>query len=169
MQIIISKHQRNFKNNSNEINLHAFKKSKLNYFHQICMIKQKCWSDFLQNAKDKKTFQVYKYIKSRILEKTPFIIFENQTNVDFHKKCNAFVKVLFSALLQNHELRNFDFSNFENFMKWSKSIANKIENSIKTFNSKKVCELNKINFHIIQKTYKKISKLFNFFYIHLIN
>ena len=81
----------------------------------------------------------------------------------------AFVKALFPTSSQNNELDSHFIDLDENFMKWPKSIANEVKNSIKTFNSKKACGSDGINFHIIQKAYGKISKLFDFFYIHLID
>ncbi len=55
-----------YKNFFTHKSLMKFKKSRLKYFHEIRSTKQKCWSDFLQNAKNKKIFQAYKYIKSRV-------------------------------------------------------------------------------------------------------
>ncbi len=63
---IMVKNRWAYKNFFTHESLMKLKKNKLKYFHEISLTKQKCWSDSLRNAKNKKIVQAYKYIKSRV-------------------------------------------------------------------------------------------------------
>ena len=51
--------------------------------------------NFLKNAKDKNIFKAYKFIKSVQVEKISAIQFNNQLNITFNQKCNAFLQAMY--------------------------------------------------------------------------
>ena len=159
MKKTMFKNRRNYKNNPTEFNWNKFKNSRLIYFHQIRSNKEQCWNEFLQNAKNKKIFYAYKYIKIQSIEKLSSIMHDNKMHVDFSNKCDVFIKAVYLKFTLNE--KNEDSNTWNENTDWSKITTNKIANTINSFNLKKTCGPNGLNFHIIQKIYKIISELFN--------
>ena len=55
--------------------------------------------NFLKNAKNKNIFKAYKFIKLVQIEKISAIQFNNQLNITFNQKCNAFLQAMYSKQL----------------------------------------------------------------------
>jgi uncharacterized membrane protein YgaE (UPF0421/DUF939 family) len=158
---ILSKNRRTYKNLSTHENLMKFKKSRLKYFHEIRSAKQKCWNDFLQNAKNKEVFQAYKYTISRVFEKMSSIQYENRLNINFKDKCDTFIKTMYSKNSISHNKSTDYIETNSNTMQWPDLNHIEIENAKKFVNLFKVCYPDEINWQISQKVYATISKSFN--------
>lgn len=166
---IMFKDRRAYKKYSTHGNMMKFKESRLKYFHEIRSAKQKYWSDFLQNAKNKKIFYAYKYIKPRVFEKMPSIQYEDRLNITFQEKCDAFIKAIYSKIsIIDDENIDYIETNSKR-MQWLSLNHTEIENAIKFVNLLKACESDGINWQIIQKAYAIISKLFHLLYSKLLD
>ena len=64
------------------------------------MAKSKCWNNFLENAKNKDIFKAFQYTKQTRVEKLPILQYQTENRhlkaITFNKKCDAFMKVLFT-------------------------------------------------------------------------
>lgn len=60
------------------------------YYDAIKAAKNQFWTNFLNNAKEKKVFQTYKFIKSRLIEKL-FLIqnLQKKLKIKFNEKCEV--------------------------------------------------------------------------------
>ena len=77
------------------------KRSRNGDFKTIREAKNKSWTNFLNNAKNKEVFQVYKYTKSRNIEKLFSISHNDGIKIHFEEKCNALIEAFFSFSLEN--------------------------------------------------------------------
>ena len=78
-----------------------FKKSSNDYFNAIREVKNKSWTNFLNNAKSKEVFQAYKYTKSRNVEKLSFISHNDKIKIHLEEECDALIEAIFSFSLEN--------------------------------------------------------------------
>ena len=115
--------KRQWKKSRIESNWDLFKNSKNNYFHAIRKAKNKSWTKFLNNAKRKKVFQIYRYTKSRSVEKLSFISHKIEIKIQFDEKCDALIEAIFPLLSEENKKEN---------KKESKKSYRKL--NIKTFN-----------------------------------
>ena len=123
------------------------------------------WLNYLKNADNKKIFDAYKYIKNKDFDKIPSISYQNKTHVNFEEKCDAFIHVYYSNQIPNTD--GFIFDIHENQLLWKSLAETELKTVINSFNGKKICEPDEINFTIIQKIYKIISKTFELLYSKL--
>ncbi len=65
------------------------------YHNAIKLIKNQFWINFLNNVKEKKVFQAYKFTKSRLIEKL-FLIqnLQKELKIEFNEKCKTFLKAM---------------------------------------------------------------------------
>ena len=119
----------------------------------------------MENADNKEIFDAYKYIKNKNFDKIPSISYQNKTHVNFEKKCDAFIHAYYFNQIPNTDDLTFD--THENQLPWKKLAETELKTVINSFNSKKTYKPNEINFTIIQKTYKIISKTFELLYLKL--
>ena len=155
-----SKHKIVRKNNPT-LNVNIYKETRTRYFEIIHKTKRDMWLSFLKNAKNKKIFDAYKYTKQKNYDKISSIVYQNKLHVNFEEKCENFTHAYYSNQIQNVE-NNFDFkSNMEtNHLPWERLTEDELKEIINSFNGKKACGPDGINFIIIQKTFKIISKTF---------
>ncbi len=138
-----------------------------NLYHDVIkLIKNQFWINFLNNVKEKKVFQTYKFTKSRLIEKL-FLIqnLQKELKIEFNEKCETFLKVMYSSSLKiqiNEELL------LNESIQWLRVIKEKIKHAINFSALRKALELNDILFAIIQWAYKTILKIFNLMYLDLI-
>ncbi len=78
------------------------------YYDAIKLIKNQLWTNFLNNVKEKKVFQTYKFTKSRLIKKLSSIQnLQKELKIKFNEKCEAFLKAMYSSSLKiqiNEEL-----------------------------------------------------------------
>ncbi len=68
------------------------------YHDAIKLIKNQFWINFLNNVKEKKVFQTYKFTKSRRIEKLLSIQnSQKELKIKFNEKCEAFLKAMYSS------------------------------------------------------------------------
>ena len=68
------------------------------YHNAIKLIKNWFWTNFLNKIKEKKVFQTYKFIKSRLIEKLLSIQnAQKKLKTEFNKKCETFLKAMYSS------------------------------------------------------------------------
>ena len=165
--------KRQWKNFKIQTDWDLFNRSRNYYFYAIKETKNKSWTNFLNNAKNKDIFQAYKYIKVRGVKKLSFIEHNNKTKIYFEEKCDALIEAIFSSSFEDDEERSsspiditdlFDVeSNFQDRQhrwKWEKVIYGEIKNAIFSSSLKKALDLDKILFFILQKSYHAIFDLF---------
>ncbi len=75
----------------------------------------------------------------------------------------------FEIFFFNDEINLNDYSEHDNQFKWENIKEKEIQKTIFTSNSKKACELNNIEFLIIQKSYETIKELYLLLYLKLLN
>ena len=96
---------------------------------------------------------------------------DDKLHVNFEDKCDAFISVMYPKQSFN-DVESVDHSTDEiqdgNQYEWPEIIENEIHTAIFTFNSKKACEPDGINFLIIQRAYKITHKLFLMLYPTLV-
>jgi len=136
------------------------------YHDAIKLIKNQFWTNFLNNVKEKEVFQIYKFIKSRLIEKL-FSIQNSQkeSKIEFNEKCKTFLKAMYSSSLKiqiNEELL------LNESIQWSRVIEEKIKHAINFSALRKALESDDMSFAIIQWAYKTILKIFNLVYSDLI-
>ncbi len=136
------------------------------YHDAIKLIKNKFWINFLNNVKEKKVFQTYKFTKSRLIEKLSSIQnLQKELKIKFNKKCKAFLKAMYS-LSSKIQINEELLSNES--IQWSRVIERKIKYAINFSALRKALESDEMSFVIIQRAYKSISKIFNLVYSELI-
>ena len=69
----------------------------------------------------------------------------------------------------NDKINLNDYSEHDSQFKWENIEEKEIQKAIFTSNSKKACELNNIEFLIIQKSYETIKELYLLLYLKLLN
>ncbi len=69
----------------------------------------------------------------------------------------------------NDEINLNDYFKHDNQFKWENIKEKEIQKAIFTSNSKKACELDNIEFLIIQKSYETIKELYLLLYLKLLN
>ena len=87
--------KRQWKNFKIQSDWDLFKKSRNGYFHAIKETENKSWTSFLNNAKKKEVFQVYKYTKSRLVEKLSSISHNDEIKIHFEQICDALIEAIF--------------------------------------------------------------------------
>ncbi len=136
------------------------------YHDAIKLIKNQFWINFLNNVKEKKVFQTYKFTKSRLIEKLSSIQnSQKELKIEFNEKCKTFLKAMYSSSSKiqiNEELL------LNESIQWSRVIEEKIKHAINFSALRKAFESDDISFTIIQQTYKSILKIFNLMYSDLI-
>jgi flagella basal body P-ring formation protein FlgA len=154
-----------------EENLSIFKRHRNDYFQAIQAAKKESWSNFLNNAVEKKIFQAYKLTKNTWIKKLSSIHYERKTNIEFKNKCNAFIEAMYliSSNIENIEKDEIRFNlNSESF-EWSNLIESELWKAIFTSASNKASRSNQLTFLIVQKAYDLISDVFYMLYHELIN
>ncbi len=133
------------------------------YHNAIKLIKNQFWINFLNNVKEKKVFQAYKFTKSRLIEKL-FLIqnLQKELKIEFNEKCKTFLKAMSLKIQINKELL------LNESIQWSRVIKGKIKHAINFSAFRKAFKLDDISFVIIQRAYKSILKIFNLVYSDLI-
>ena len=119
----------------------------------------------MKNAKNKEIFEAYKYTKNKDFDKIPSISYQDKTHVNFENKCDAFIHTYYYNQIPNTDGLIFDIH--ENQFFWKRLAETELKTIINSFNDKKTCGSDEINFTIIQKTYKIISKTFELLYSKL--
>ncbi len=136
------------------------------YHDAIKLIKNQFWTNFLNNVEEKEVFQIYKFTKSRLIEKLFSIQnLQKELKIKFNEKCKAFLKAMYSSSSKiqiNEELL------LNESIQWSRVIEGKIKHAINFSAFRKALESDDISFAIIQQAYKTISKIFNLVYSDLI-
>ena len=97
--------KRQSKNFKIQLDWDLFKRSSNDYFHKIKDVKNKRWTNFLNNAKKKEVFQAYKYTKSRSVEKLSFISHNDEIKIHFEEKCDALIAAIFSSSFKDSQKR----------------------------------------------------------------
>ncbi len=168
----LAKTKRMLKVSNTKENLSIFKRNRNNYFQVIRAAKKESWSNFLNNAVEKKVFQAYKFIKNNRIKKLSSIQYDEKTNIEFEDKCNAFIKTMYlvSSNIENTNEKNeirliLNSKSFE----WSNLIESKLRQAIYTFASNKASRSNQLTFLIVQKAYDSISNIFFMLYYELSN
>ncbi len=136
------------------------------YHDAIKLIKNQFWINFLNNIEEKEVFQIYKFTKSRLIEKL-FLIqnLQKELKIEFNEKCKTFLKAMYSSSLKiqiNEKLL------LNESIQWSRVIEGKIKHAINFSAFRKAFESDDISFAIIQWVYKTILKIFNLVYSDLI-
>ncbi len=136
------------------------------YHDAIKLIKNQFWINFLNNVEEKEVFQIYKFIKSCLIEKLLLIQnLQKELKIEFNEKCKTFLKAMYSSSLKiqiNEELLSNES------IQWSRVIKEKIKHAINFSALRKAFESDDISFIIIQQAYKTILKIFNLMYSDLI-
>ncbi len=136
------------------------------YHDAIKLIKNQFWTTFLNNVKEKKVFQTYKFTKSRLIEKLLSIQnLQKELKIKFNEKCKTFLKAMYSSSSKiqiNEELL------LNESIQWSRVIEGKIKHAINFSALRKAFESDDMSFAIIQRAYKSILKIFNLMYSDLI-
>ncbi len=71
------------------------------YHDAIKLIKNQFWINFLNKVEEKKVFQTYKFIKSRLIEKLLSIQnAQKKLKTEFNEKCKTFLKAMYSSSLK---------------------------------------------------------------------
>lgn len=143
----------------------AFKRTRNEYFHAIRQAKSDSWMNFLKNARDKDVYKAYKFTKSIQVEKIPTIQFNDQLNITFDQKCNAFLHAMYPKQTYMSQLDSTYQS--ENNI-WSDLTESELQQSIMSSNPNKAPGPTGINFMIVQRAYNSISKLFYMLFMNLI-
>ena len=184
---IMTYSKRQWKNSRIESDWDLFKNSRNDYFNAIREAKNKSWTEFLNNAKRKEVFQIYRYTRSRSVEKLSFISHNNEIKIQFDEKCDALIDAIFSSSSEENQkenqkeitkelnqqqsiemMNNLTVQNKRQRRKWEKVIYRKIKNAIFSFSLKKAFESDEISFLIFQKSYHSISDLFHMIFFELI-
>ncbi len=168
----LAKAKRMYKVLSTEENLSIFKRNRNDYFQTIRSAKKEFWSNFLNNAIEKKIFQAYKFIKNNWMKKLSSIKYEKKTNIEFENKCNAFIKAMYSTSLNvenTSDETKIRLKLNSNSFEWSNLIESELRKAIFIFVSNKASRLDQLIFLIVQKTYNSISNIFSMLYSELIN
>ncbi len=136
------------------------------YHDAIKLIKNQFWINFLNNVEKKEVFQIYKFIKSCLIEKL-FLIqnLQKELKIKFNEKCKAFLKAMYSSSLKiqiNEELL------LNESIQWSRVIKEEIKYAINFSVLRKAFKSDDMSFAIIQWMYKTILKIFNLVYSNLI-
>ncbi len=136
------------------------------YHDAIKLIKNQFWINFLNNVEEKKVFQIYKFTKSRLIEKLSLIQkLQKELKIKFNEKCKTFLKAMYSSSLKiqiNEELLSNES------IQWSRVIKEKIKHAINFSALRKAFKSDDMSFAIIQQAYKTILKIFNLVYSDLI-
>jgi len=136
------------------------------YHDAIKLIKNQFWINFLNNVEEKEVFQIYKFTKSRLIEK--LLLIQNsqkELKIEFNEKCKTFLKAMYLSSLKiqiNEELL------LNESIQWSRIIEEKIKHAINFSAFRKALESDDMSFAIIQRAYKTILKIFNLVYSDLI-
>jgi L-lactate utilization protein LutC len=152
-------------------NLLNFKRNRNNYFQAIQTAKKDSWSNFLNNAVEKKVFQAYIFTKNNRIKKLSSIQYERKTNIEFEDKCNAFIEAMYSVSSDIENTNEKDIRlklNLESF-EWSNLSESKLQKAIFIFASNKASRSNQLTFFIVQKAYNSILDVFFMLYFELIN
>ncbi len=169
---ILAKAKRMYKVLSNEENLSIFKRNRNDYFQTIRFAKKEFWSNFLNNAIEKKIFQAYKFIKNNRMKKLSSIQYEKKTNIEFENKFNVFLEAMYSTS-SNVENMNDEtkirLKLTSDWFKWFNLIEWKLRKTIFISASNKASKSNQLIFLIVQKAYNSISNIFFMLYSELIN
>jgi hypothetical protein len=121
-------------------NLSIFNRNRNDYFQVIRAAKKKSWSNFLNNAIEKKVFQAYKFIKNNWMKKISSIQYKEKTNIKFEDKCNAFIEAMYfvSSNIENtNEKNEIRLIVNSRSCEWSNLIKSKLRQAIYTFASNK--------------------------------
>jgi hypothetical protein len=136
------------------------------YYDAIKLTKNQFWTNFLNNAEEKKVFQTYKFIKSRLIEKLSSIQnSQKKLKIEFIEKCEAFLKAMYSSSSKiqiNEELLS------DESIHWSRVIEGEIKHAVNFSASRKALESDDMLFAIVQQAYKSIFEIFNLVYSDLI-
>ncbi len=136
------------------------------YHNAIKLIKNQFWINFLNKVKEKKVFQTYKFIKSRLIEKLLSIQnAQKKLKTEFNEKCKTFLKAMYSSSLKVQINENLLLNES---IQWSRIIEKKIKHAINFSALRKALESDDISFVIVQRAYKSVSKIFNLMYLNLI-
>ncbi len=66
------------------------------YHDAIKLIKNQFWINFLNNIEEKEVFQIYKFTKSRLIEKLLLIQnLQKELKIEFNEKCKTFLKAMY--------------------------------------------------------------------------
>jgi len=136
------------------------------YHDAIKLIKTQFWINFLNKVKEKKVFQTYKFIKSRLIEKL-FLIQNAQKKLktEFNEKRKTFLKAMYSSSLKVQINENLLLNES---IQWSRIIERKIKHAINFSAFRKAFESDDMSFAIVQQAYKSVLKIFNLMYSNLI-
>ncbi len=136
------------------------------YYDAIKLVKNQFWTNFLNKVKEKKVFQTYKFIKSRLIEKL-FSIQNAQKKLktEFNEKCETFLKAMYSPSSKVQINENL-LSNES--IQWSRIIEREIKHAINFSALRKALESNGMSFAIVQRAYKSVPEIFNLMYSNLI-
>ena len=136
------------------------------YYDAIKLVKNQFWTNFLNKVKEKKVFQTYKFIKSRLIEKL-FSIQNAQKKLktEFNEKCETFLKAMYSSSSKVQINENL-LSNES--IQWSRIIEREIKHAINFSALRKALESNGMSFAIVQRAYKSVPEIFNLMYSNLI-
>ncbi len=108
------------------------------YYDAIKLVKNQFWTNFLNKVKEKKVFQTYKFIKSRLIEKL-FSIQNAQKKLktEFNEKCETFLKAMYSSSSKVQINENL-LSNES--IQWSRIIEREIKHAINSSALRKALE-----------------------------
>jgi hypothetical protein len=123
------------------------KKNRNDYFRMIRAAKKISWLNFLNNAVEKKIFQIYKFTENNRMKKLSSIHYEKKTNIEFEDKCNAFIETMYfaSSNIENTEKDEIRLNlNSESF-----KCSNLIESDFEKQHSRlhRIKHRNRINWH----------------------
>ncbi len=136
------------------------------YHNAIKLIKNWFWTNFLNKIKEKKVFQTYKFIKSRLIEKLLSIQnAQKKLKTEFNKKCETFLKAMYSSSSKVQINENLLLNES---IQWSRIIKRKIKHAINFSAFRKAFESDDMSFAIMQWAYKSVLKIFNLMYLNLI-
>jgi flagellar hook-basal body complex protein FliE len=168
----LAKAKRMYKALSNEENLSIFTRNRNDYFQAIRFAKKEFWSNFLNNAIEKKIFQAYKFIKNNRIKKLSSIQYEKKTNIEFENKCNAFIEAMYSISSNVENTSNETKIRLKlnsDLFEWSNLIESELRKAIFISASNKASKSDQLIFLIVQKAYNSISNIFFMLYSELIN
>ncbi len=136
------------------------------YHDAIKLIKNQFWINFLNKVEEKKVFQTYKFIKSRLIEKLFSIQnVQKKLKTEFNEKCKTFLKAMYSSSSKVQINENL-LSNES--IQWSRIIKKEIKHAINSSALRKAFESDDMSFAIVQQAYKSVLKIFNLMYSNLI-
>ncbi len=139
-----AKAKRMYKASKRKENSSIFKRNRNDYFQAIRVAKKDSWSNFLNNAVEKKVFQTYKFMKNNQMKKLSSIQYEKKTNIEFEDKCYAFIETMYSMSsdIENTNENDIRLKLDSESFKWSNLIESKLQKAIFTFASNKASRSN---------------------------